>query len=89
MRSVDIITAARAEALFTSNLPTGSAPTRADTETAIRQAVHLYGGVRGCASQMAYAYGDSPEAAASRMRWARGVITADYPRRLHERRSSC
>lgn len=81
MRNVDIITAARAEALFTSTLQTGSEPTRADTERAIRHAVHTYGGVRGCASAMAYGYGDQPEAAANRMRWARGVISAHYPRR--------
>jgi hypothetical protein len=89
MGNVDIIAAARAEALFTSTLPTGSAPTRTDTELAIRQAVHSHGGVRGCASLMAYGYGDYPEAAANRMRWARGVITANYPRQRPGRRSSC
>ncbi|MEU7908027.1 hypothetical protein [Actinoplanes sp. NPDC049118] len=81
MRSVDIIMAARAEALFTSDLPTGSRPDPADTERAIRDAVHTYGGIRGCAAQMAYGYGDNPEAAAHRMRWARSVVAANYPRR--------
>ena len=64
MRSVDIIMAARAEALFTSELPTGSEPTSADAERAIRDAVRVHGGVRGCAAQMAYGYGDNPEAVA-------------------------
>ncbi|MET8148850.1 hypothetical protein ACIBSW_22065 [Actinoplanes sp. NPDC049668] len=81
MRSVDIITAARAEALFTSELPTGSDPTPADAERAIRDAVRVHGGVRGCAAQMAYGFGDNPEAAAQRMRWARSVVAANYPRR--------
>ena len=81
MKSMDIFTAARAEALFTSELPTGSEPASADIERAIRCAVHMYGGVRGCASQMAYGFGDNPEAAAKRMRWARSVIIAHYPRR--------
>jgi hypothetical protein len=89
MRNVDIITAARAEALFTSKLATGSAPTPADTERAIRQAVHANGGVRGCASQMAYGYGDNPEAAATRMRWARDVVFAAYPPRLSRARTPC
>nr|BFE72778.1 hypothetical protein GCM10020092_060790 [Actinoplanes digitatis] len=30
---------------------------------------------------MAYGYGDNPEAAAQRMRWARSVVAANYPRR--------
>jgi hypothetical protein len=88
MRSVDIITAARAEALFTSELPTDSEPNLTDTEHAIRYAVQAYGGVRGCASQMAYGYGEHPEAAAYRMRWAREVINAHYPQRRGAR-SSC
>jgi hypothetical protein len=81
MKSIEIFTAARAEALFTSELPTGSEPASADLEHAIRCAVRAHGGVRGCASRMAYGFGESPEAAANRMRWARSVVIAHYPRR--------
>jgi hypothetical protein len=84
MKSMEIFTAARAEALFTSELPTGSEPTSADIRRAIQCAVRTYGGVRGCASQMAYGFGESPEAAANRMRWARSVVIANYPSRRHD-----
>ncbi|MEU4689835.1 hypothetical protein [Actinoplanes sp. NPDC023714] len=73
MTTHTMIDAARAEALFASILPTGSLPGAAETTTAIRSAVRRYGGVRGCAAEMAHAYGEHPETAARRMRWARGL----------------
>ncbi len=36
----------------------------------INASVRRYGGVRGCAAEMAGAFGDCPEAAVRRMRWA-------------------
>jgi hypothetical protein len=65
--------AARAAALFASDLPTGSRPTGAATDTAIAAAIHAHGGTRGCVATMAAAYGDYPETAAPRMRWALSV----------------
>jgi hypothetical protein len=75
------LTAARAEALFTSQLSTGSQPSRAVVETAIRVAVRIHGGVRGCAADVAAAYGEHPELAAPRMRWARDVVEQLYEAR--------
>jgi hypothetical protein len=61
---------ARREALFVSALQPSDAPT-ADTITgAIRSAMHRFG-PRGCAARMAQEFGDHPEGAAARMRWAR------------------
>jgi hypothetical protein len=78
---VDPLTAARAEALFTSSLPTGSRPDHGIVHTVIRDAVRAHGGVRGCAADVAAEYGDHPEVAAPRMRWARGVVEEVYRRR--------
>ena len=63
--------AARAAALFASDLPTGSSPSSAAARVAIAAAVRNCGGTRGCVAMMATAYGDYPETAALRMRWAR------------------
>ncbi len=78
----DILTVARAEALFTSTLPTDTHPTRAEAVRAIRIALRSHGGVHGCTQVLAGEYGDHPETAAPRMRWARGVVDAIFgPRR--------
>lgn len=73
--------AARAAALFASDLPAGSRPSGPDIEAAIAGAVRACGGVHGCVAVMAAAYGDYPEIAASRMRWARGVVVTVYEAR--------
>jgi hypothetical protein len=36
--------------------------------------VRVHGGSRGCAGEVAAAYGDYPEIAAARMRWARTLV---------------
>jgi hypothetical protein len=73
-----ILSAARAEALFTSRLATGSQPDYDLVEQVIRVAVRTHGGVRGCAADVAREYGDYPEIAVPRMRWARNVVTDLY-----------
>jgi hypothetical protein len=35
-------------------------------------------GIRGCAARVAQAYGEHPETAVPRMRWARTVVTAAF-----------
>lgn len=65
---------ARAEALFASTLASCEPHDRATVQAAIRDAVHDYGGVRGCAGQMATVYGESEEYAAQRMRWALATV---------------
>jgi hypothetical protein len=69
-----MIAVARAEALFASDIATGSRPDLQEASSAITTTVHRYGGVRGCAVQMAGAFADLPETAVVRMRWARGVV---------------
>jgi hypothetical protein len=73
-----LLIAARAEALFTSQLNTGSQPSYDVVEEAIRIAVRAHGGVRGCAADVAGEYGDHPELAVPRMRWARDVVEQLY-----------
>lgn len=81
IKTATLLSAARAEALFTSQLATGSRPTYEVVETAIRVAVRAHGGVRGCAADVAAEYGDYPEVAAPRMRWARSVVEQLYEAR--------
>jgi hypothetical protein len=76
--------AARAAALFASDLPAGSRPSAPVVDAAIAGAVRACGGTRGCVATMAGAYGDYPETAASRMRWARGVVVTVYGSRRLE-----
>jgi hypothetical protein len=76
--TTDALTAARAEALFTSPLSTGSHPGGSDVDDAIRAAVRAHGSVRGCAADVAAEYGDHPELAVPRMRWARAVVEHRY-----------
>ncbi|OLB82675.1 MAG: hypothetical protein AUI14_00285 [Actinobacteria bacterium 13_2_20CM_2_71_6] len=63
----------RAEALFASPLQRSDAPTGAQVREAVRAAIRRFG-ARGCAARMAEAFGDSPNLAVTRMRWARHVI---------------
>ena len=70
--------AARAAALFASELPTGSQPGAVTVNAAIAASVHACGGTRGCVAAMAAAYGDYPESAAPRMRWALAMVSRDF-----------
>jgi hypothetical protein len=78
-RSANLLGAARAAALFASDLSANSQPGPAAVTDAIRHAVRAHGGTRGCTIEVAGEYGDHPEMAASRMRWALTVIAAMYP----------
>jgi hypothetical protein len=71
------VTDARWEALFASQLQQSDAPTAQAVAEAIRQAVRRFG-VHGCAARMAQEFGDHPEAAVERMRWARQVVGAVF-----------
>jgi hypothetical protein len=66
---------ARADALFASTLQRSDQPSRRQARRAIATALGAYG-PRGCAARVAQAYGEHPETAASRMRWAR-IAAAD------------
>ena len=71
------VTTVQCEALFASALPQSDdvAPAR------IREAIMLTLralGARGCAAWVAQEYGDYPELAVARMRWARQLVARAY-----------
>ena len=68
--------AARAAALFLSPLSRGEEHTAVDIECAILESLLAHGGARGCSADVAARFGDYPELAAARMRWARGLVDA-------------
>ncbi len=68
------VNGARCAALFASGLQRSDAPSPAAVAEVISQTVRRLG-IAGCASQMAQEFGDHPEAAASRMRWIRQLIS--------------
>jgi hypothetical protein len=63
----------RCEALFASALQRSDALTAEAVSEAISQAVRVLGAT-GCASRMAQEFGDHPEEASARMRWARQIL---------------
>jgi hypothetical protein len=63
------IGAARASALFASPLQRSDEPSARQIRQAITTAIDVHG-VRGCAARVAQAYGEHPETALTRMRWA-------------------
>ena len=69
------ISAARADALFASALQRSDEPSAAQIHQAIAASVRAFG-TRGCAARVAQAYGEHPETAAPRMRWARAAVAA-------------
>ncbi len=69
------ISTARADALFASALQRSDEPTAAQVRQGIAAAVAEFG-IRGCAARVAQAYGEHPETAVLRMRWARATVTS-------------
>jgi hypothetical protein len=67
----------RAEALFASMLQRSEECTVAQVRDAVTAAVRQFGS-RGCAARMAQEFGDHPDAAVARMRWARRVVAAVF-----------
>ena len=75
---------ARCEALFASKLRRSDTPNAAELAEIVSAMVRQYG-VSGCASLMAWEFGDHPDAAAVRMQWVRqlvGEVSVAPPRRL-------
>jgi hypothetical protein len=69
---------ARCEALFASGLQPSDAPTAGMVAEAITGTVRRFG-TGGCAGRMAQEFGDHPDEARSRMRWARELVSAMVP----------
>jgi len=61
-----------ADALFASMLQRSDEPSAGQVRKAAAAAMRAYGG-QGCAERVAQEFGDHPETAVARMRWARGV----------------
>jgi len=59
-----------AEALFASTLQPSEHPTAEQVTAAVRDSLRRHGGQQGCASICAAEYGDHPDTAPARMRWA-------------------
>jgi len=68
------ISITRADALFASALQRSDEPSAAQVQQAIAAAVAAFG-IRGCAARVAQAYGEHPETAVLRMRWARAAVS--------------
>jgi hypothetical protein len=66
-----------ADALFVSVLQGSDEPDAGQVRTAVAAAVRAYGG-RGCAQRVAQEFGDHPEIAVARMRWARAVASEAF-----------
>jgi hypothetical protein len=78
--TINRLAAARAAALFVSDVSAGARPTRSEVTVVIRNSLRTHGGSAGCAADLAAAYGDYPELAARRMRWALDIIDCLYER---------
>jgi len=68
-----IVETAQADALFASALQHSDGPSATQIRQAIAAAIRIFG-ARGCAARVAQAYGEHPETAVVRMRWARAVV---------------
>jgi hypothetical protein len=68
------ISTARADALFVSSLQKSEQPSAIQVRKAIAAAIREFG-AQGCAARVAQAYGEHPEIAVPRMRWARAMVT--------------
>lgn len=66
------ISAVRADALFVSALQRSEEPTADQVRQAVVAALRTWGS-RGCAEGVAQEFGDHPETATARMRWACAV----------------
>ena len=71
------IAACRADAVFASRLQRRDEPSAAQVRQAVAAAIRAFG-YSGCAEQVAQEFGDHPETAVIRMRWARAVVRATF-----------
>jgi hypothetical protein len=85
------ISAARADALFASELQQSEQPSAPQVRQAIVAAVRRFGD-GGCAERVAHEFGEHPELAVARMRWAQQTVGRAYggskPRERGGRRAS-
>ena len=68
-----------AEALFASTLEPSDHPTAEHVMAAVRDSLRRHRGQQGCASICAAEYGDHPDTAPARMRWALALTEYGSP----------
>jgi hypothetical protein len=71
------ITTARADALFASRLQRSDEPSAGQVQQAVAATIQAFGDL-GCAARVAQAYGEDPETAVTRMRWARTAVAGAF-----------
>jgi len=71
------MSAVRADALFASTLQRSDEPSAMQVKQAIAAATRAFGDL-GCAARVAQEYGEHPETAATRMRWARTAVAGVF-----------
>jgi hypothetical protein len=74
------IRAVQADALFVSALQRSEEPSAEQVRRAVTAAVRAFGS-QGCAERVAQEFGDHPEAAATRMRWALRLASDSFTSR--------
>ena len=62
------------EALFASDLQASQHPDPREVRAAIRETLQAFG-VRRCVARVAQEFGDHPDTAVARMRWAREAVS--------------
>ena len=67
----------QADALFASGLQRCDEPSGSQVRQAVATAIREFG-YRGCAARVAQEFGDHPETAVIRMRWARAAAVAAF-----------
>jgi hypothetical protein len=76
-----------ADALFVSALQRSDAPGTGQVRQAIDAAVRAFG-YSGCAERVAQEFGDHPETAAARMRWARATARSAFGEQVPQLRAA-
>lgn len=71
----------QAEAVFVSDLQPSDQPTPDQVAAAVYASLAACGGATGCAAGVAAEYGEHPETAVPRMRWALSLVdsSVEYP----------
>src|SRR5262249_61841948 len=79
------IGACQADAVIASRLQRGDEPTAGQVRQAVAAALRAFG-YSGCVARVAQEFGDHPEAAVIRMRWARAVVRGAFADSVSEPR---
>jgi hypothetical protein len=73
-----MLSLARAQALAVSGFSAATRLDRSSVDAAIRATVRSHGGVRGCVAALAQEFGEYPDTAPLRMRWAKQAVASLY-----------